>query len=333
MGQLVVRRIATRTATCRHMHECACASSFFLLSNVIDHTLAHFLEKDRALHRSELERGAAKHHWYWTDFAEPHFNTKDPALKAELTKNLFETEMDFASATFITDYVATPDSLRKKFMEYSGQLRAIKFNFCKSGQGDDGTNVVTGDEYMYDHSKDIRSSNIKDFFPHNKSNSEMTKEGLGLYYMLRMLHERGAADTAFGELPADATSSSEGDPQLYSRGAQRATPKAPQVDLATALKAPINIARSRHEEEFFAAKASKTKAELAALGEKQIDEDMEKLMTLNGKLSEINKITHTGTYRMIMSRREISARDAKEQAPCGPSRRLPRKDAGGGPAR
>jgi hypothetical protein len=270
------------------------------LTNVIDHTLPQFLEKDRPLSRSEIDKGMQ--HWYWKDFAAPHFNTEDPKLRAELTQNLFETDTDFTSATFITDYVATPDSLRKKFMEFSGLLREYKFNFCKSGQGEDGS--VTGEEYMNDTGKDIRSSNIKDFFPHNKSNSEMTKEGLALYYMFRMLHERGAADTAFGELPADATASSEGDPQLYSRATLK-PPKPPQVDLAAALKAPITITRSRHEEEYLAAKASKTKAELAALVEKQIDEDIEKLMTLTGKLSEINKITQTMTYRMVMSRREM----------------------------
>jgi hypothetical protein len=278
------------------------------LSNIIDRTLPEFLEKDRALSRSELDKGMTN--WYWKNVAAPHFNTKDPALKAELIKNLFETDTDFTAATFVTDYVATADILRKKFGDFSGALRAIKFNFCKSGQGDDGTHTMTGEEYMNDPGKDIRSSNIKDFFPHNNKSNEMTKEGLALYYMFRVLHERGAADTAFGELPADATASSEGDPQLYSRATAKG-PKPPQVDFAAVLKAPIKIDRSKDEEDFYAAEARKATAELALLEEKakkakdeQIDHDMTRLIEITEKLSGISKVTHTGTYTMFMSRRE-----------------------------
>ncbi len=133
---------------------------------------------------------------------------------------------------------------------------------------------------------------------------EFTKDGTALLYMLTMLHDNNAFDTVFGEIPTDATASSEATPQTYSRGSVKPA-KMPQLDVAALLNAPmIKIARSKDEDDLTAAEAKKVRAELAALAEKQIDEDMEKLMGLTDKLTGIDKSTRTGTYRMIMSRRE-----------------------------
>ena len=260
--------------------------------------MEHFLVRDRRLDKDDIDAGQGN--WYWRDYALEYFNTKDPELKDKLNENLFHGDSDFTSATFSTAYEATTDSLRKKFMETMGILREIKYNFCQSGQGDDGT---TAEELVSDSTKPIRSSNLRDFFPRTKFH-EFTKDGTALFYMFTMLHDNNAFDTVFGEIPTDATASSEGTPQTYSRGSVKPA-KTPQVDVAALLSAPIKIARSKDEEDLTAAEALKVRAKLAALGEKQIDDDMERLMALTDKLTGIDKITQTGTYRLIMSRREM----------------------------
>jgi hypothetical protein len=68
-----------------------------------------------------------------------------------------------------------------------------------------------------DSTKPIRSSNLRDFFPRTKDH-EFTKDGTALFYMFTMLHDNNALDTVFGEIPTDATASSEATPQTYSRG-------------------------------------------------------------------------------------------------------------------
>jgi hypothetical protein len=259
--------------------------------------MEHFLVRDRRLDKDDVDAGQSN--WYWRDFAVEYFNTKDPELTTKLNENLFDGDSDFASATFTTAYEATTDKLRKKFMEIMGILREIKYNFCQSGQGDDGLSV---EELVNDSTKPIRSSNLRDFFPRTKDH-EFTKDGTALFYMFTMLHDNNAFDTVFGEIPTDATASSEATPQTYSRGSVKPA-KTPQLDVAALLNAPIKIARSKDEDDLTAAEAKKVRAELAALAEKQIDEDMEKLMGLTDKLTGIDKSTRTGTYRMIMSRRE-----------------------------
>lgn len=268
--------------------------------------MEHFLQRDRKLDKDDVDAGQTN--WYWRDFAVEYFNTKNPDLKARVNENLFPGDSDFTSraATFVTAYEATTDSLRKHFMQAMGTLRDIKHNFCQSGQGDDGT---TAGDLVSDFSKPVRSSNLRDFFPRAK-NHELTKDGTALLYMFTMLHDNNAFDTVFGEIPTDATASSEGTPQTYSRGSVKAT-KTPPVDLAALFNKPVTIARSEIEEEYYKVEAHKARVELALLEEKaknakeeQIDRDMTNLMAINDKLSGISKVTHIGTYEMLMSRRE-----------------------------